>query len=407
MYENREIIQKVFRDKTMRKKLVIPSMLDAHFDLLQYAFYSKNVEMIVIRQTKDIVKTGLSYAHNDLCYPAILIIGQLVCAVRRGEIQPEECVFLIPQAGDACRGSNYLHLIRKALVRAGIDMKVISLNFIEEQEISQFHLSPMMLWKALEAVLYGDLLMILSNQIIPYEKNAGETQQLCYQWTVRLQQDLMKNQHLGILAMKSIWHNIIDDFAAIPRVDRSCTRVGIVGELYIKYCALGNHHLIQRLLEMGAEPMVNGFSWYALYYIRTHLTELSMVNPIKAAVYRMAGNFIEWMQKQMVETLHCAGFTCFDAFSEFEKIAREKYHSNCSIGDGWLIGAEICNYAAIGCQRIACVQPFGCMANQVCGKGIYASLQRKLENVRLAVLDYDASGSEIQWLNRLALLLDS
>lgn len=390
----------------MRKKLVIPAMLDAHFDLLQYAFSSKHLETIVLHQTKDIVKIGLSYAHNDLCYPAILIIGQLISAVRCGDIHPSECVFLIPQAGDACRGSNYLCLIRKALARAGIDMPVISLNFLEEQEEMQFHLTPLMLWKALAAILYSDLLMLLTNQVMPYEAHAGETQQLCDAWTARLQQDLKNSAHLLPCTIRQNWKQIAEAFTKIPRVQRNCPKIGIVGELYIKYCGLGNHRLIEQLREAGAEVMVNGFSWYVLYYVQTHLTELSMVNPLMAGAYRVAGRYITAMQRRMVQTIRRAGFVCFDSFPVFEQIARRSYSGRCPVGDGWLIGAEMCNFAELGYRRIACVQPFGCMANQVCGKGIYAALQRKLRDVRLAVLDYDASGSEIQWQNRAALLLE-
>lgn len=390
----------------MRKKLVIPAMLDAHFDLLQYALYSRHLETIVLRQTKDIVKIGLTYAHNDLCYPAILIIGQLISAVRCGDVNPSECVFLIPQAGDACRGSNYLCLIRKALVRAGIDMPVISLNFLEEQEQTQFHLTPLMLWKALAAVLYSDLLMLLANQVMPYEENAGETQHLCDVWTSRLQDDLKQSTHLLPHTIRQTWKQIAAEFAEIPRVQRRCPKVGIVGELYIKYCALGNHRLVEHLRDAGAEVMVNGFSWYVLYYVQTHLTGSSMVNPLMTAAYRAAGSYIASMQRSMVHTIRCAGFACFDPFSDFEQIARRHDSSRCAVGDGWLIGAEMCNFAELGYRRIACVQPFGCMANQVCGKGIYAALQRKLGNMRLAVLDYDASGSEIQWQNRAALLLE-
>ena len=140
-------------------------------------------------------------------------------------------------------------------------------------------------------------------------------------------------------------------------------------------------------------------------YINTHLTELSMVNPVMAAAYRAAGAYIERMQRQMVQAIREKGFVCFDAFSEFAQTARQSFSSRCSVGDGWLIGGEICNFAKHGYHRIACVQPFGCMANQVCGKGIYSSLQRKLPHVQLVSLDYDASGSDIQVQNRAAMLL--
>lgn len=391
--------------KHIPTKVVIPAMLDAHFDLLQYAFSSSRMEMTVLKNRQDVVRTGLSYGHNDLCYPAILIIGQLITAVQRRILDPAESVFLIPQAGDACRGSNYLYLIRTALKRAGISMPVISLNFVEQKEQIQFHLTPFMLWKALAAVLYSDMLLLLYNQVKPYEIAIGASDTLYQKWIYRLQTDLKEKKHLHPQAIRRNFKTIAEDFASIKRFKRNCPKIGIVGELYIKYCALGNHDLVKYLREQGAEPMVNGFSWYALYYINTHLTELSMVNPVMAAAYRAAGAYIERMQRQMVQAIREKGFVCFDAFSGFAQTARQSFSSRCSVGDGWLIGGEICNFAKHGYHRIACVQPFGCMANQVCGKGIYSSLQRKLPHVRLVSLDYDASGSDIQVQNRAAMLL--
>lgn len=390
--------------KSYRKKLVIPAMLDAHFDLLQYAFCSSRLEMMVLENRQDVVRTGLSYAHNDLCYPAVLIIGQLIAAVQQGLLDPSESVFLIPQAGDACRGSNYLYLIRTALERAGISMPVISLNFVEQREDVQFQLTLSMLWKSLAAVMYSDMLLLLYNQVKPYEAVSGESQALYEKWICRLQEDLKRGINLRPRAIRRNFQQIAGEFADIGRVGRDCPKIGIVGELYMKYCALGNHDLVEYFRKRGAEPMVNGFSWYVLYYISTHLTETSIVNPGMAAAYRAAGAYIERMQRQMVEAIREKGFVCFDAFSGFERTARRHFSSRCSVGDGWLIGGEICNFAALGCDRIACVQPFGCMANQVCGKGVYAALQRKLGDIRLVSIDYDSSGSLVNLQNRAELL---
>lgn len=388
-----------------RMVLLIPSMLDAHFDLLRFAFDEKHRKTTVLTNTEHITEIGLSYAHNDLCYPGILIIGQLIGAVRSGAVDPTRSVFLIPQAGDACRGSNYLHMIRRALKRAGIEMPVISLNFMEMEAQAQFSVTPAKLLKAIAAVLYGDLLLFLRNQVQPYEKNFGETAALYTRWMKRLGKRLQQCRDVSPMALKHQFQEITASFAQIPRVTRNCVKVGIVGELYIKYCAIGNHNLVSFLLENGAEPMVNGFSWYMLYYIDTHLSEAAAVSPAVKAAYRAAGVWLERLQRQMTEKIQAYGFFCPEPFSRFKHRAEQTVSCTCPVGDGWLIGAEICNLAALGYRRIACVQPFGCMPNHVCGKGLYASIQRRLGNVQLVSLDYDASSSDINLQNRAGMLL--
>jgi predicted nucleotide-binding protein (sugar kinase/HSP70/actin superfamily) len=386
--------------------LIIPAMLDETFDLLKYAFDSRNVHTVVLKNTDGVVNTGLEYVNNDICYPCVIITGQLITAVRSGRLDTENCVFMTAQAGDACRGSNYISVIRKALKKAEIDIPVISLNFMDLEKNARFSVTPKMLVKALAAVMFSDILMLLKNQVLPYEVNSGETMRLYKDWQIRLKRRILRCERLDPLSLSRTFRMISDDFAKIERRQLNLKKVGIVGELYVKYCSIGNHGVGDFLASRGAEHMTNGFSWYVLYYIDTHLTELSEVNPVMAAAYGTAGKFIESVQRSMVKAIKANGFACFDSFSGFKRTAEKYIPCACPTGDGWLIGAEICNFAEIGYGRVACVQPFGCMPNHVCGRGLYSSIQRRVGNVRLVSVDYDSGSSEVNIRNRLQMLLD-
>ena len=395
------------REKSNKKKLLlIPAMLDDTFDLLKYAFESERYHAVVLKNTEGVINTGLEFMHNDLCYPGVIIAGQLICALRSGRIDPENCVFMIAQAGDACRGSNYLHLIKKALLKAGFDIPVISLNFLDIEGGEKLSLTPAFLLKALAAVLLSDILMILRNQVKPYEKNEGECEALCRRWKIKIRRRLLRCEGLDPISLRRLFYEISDDFAKVEKRDIKLKKVGIVGELYIKYCSIGNKNIGDFLNRRNAEFMINGFSWYALYYIDTHLTELSAVDPVTAAAYSAAGKVIGSLQKSMIKAIRKNGFVCFDGFSEFKATAERYIPCTCPTGDGWLIGAEICSFAEHGYSRVVCAQPFGCMPNHVCGRGLYSSIQRRVGNVRLVSVDYDSSDAEVNLRNRIQMLLD-
>jgi predicted nucleotide-binding protein (sugar kinase/HSP70/actin superfamily) len=384
--------------------MLIPAMLDAHFPLLRYAFDSPKYHAVILEEEENITNIGLRYTHNDLCYPAILIIGQMISALQSGKYDLKKTVLMIPQAGDACRGSNYIGMIRKALNRAGFSMvTVMSLNVKGLEKDQQVPMSVGMALRALAAVMYGDMLMILNNQITPYEVNQGETNQYVEKWTKALAEDLKQGRNLSPYAMKKTFRVMAEDFKKIPTEAKNVKKVGIVGELYIKYCRLGNWNMEQFLREQNCEYYVNGFSWYGLYYIHTHLTKESF---IMGKAYMFAFKYIGNIQKNMVNAIREYGFYSMDEFEVFKKKAEGIVSSHCSIGDGWLIGAEVANHVKNGYQKVICVQPFGCLPNQVCGKGLYPSLQRKLKNAQLVSVDFDSSGTDVNVKNRIKLLLD-
>lgn len=390
----------------MKKKLtiLIPAMLDFHFPLLKYAFCSSDYEAVILDNDENIASTGLKYLHNDLCYPVILIAGQFISALESGEYDESSTALMIPQAGDACRGSNYIHMIRKALKLAGFGhIPVISLNFKGLEKQNTLKISIGMVRRGLAAVMFGDILMILRNQICACEKNPGETEHKTAIWTQRLKQGLLSGRLLSGRAMKKTFYEIAEDFSKIETVKTQKSLIGIVGELYVKYCRLGNADICRYLENEGCGVYINGFSWYLLYYIDTHLSQSGLVI---GAGYKGVMKYLENIQEAMTDALVKNGFYCCESFSRFKNNAAEYVSFGCDIADGWLIGAEIVNIYKSVCRKIACVQPFGCMPNHVFGKGIYSSLQRRLDGIMLSSIDFDSGSADVNLKNRLSMLIN-
>ncbi|MCM1157162.1 MAG: 2-hydroxyacyl-CoA dehydratase [Bacteroidales bacterium] len=388
--------------------LLIPAMLDAHFPLLKYAFYSKRYHPVIMEENEGITNLGLKYAHNDLCYPAILIVGQILKALQSGKYDVNRTVILEPQAGDACRGSNYIPVIRKALDDAGFPMvPVISLNVTNLERKRRLPITPDLLIRAVAAAYYGDLLMILSNQTEPYETNRGDTAKHLAKWTDILAGELRQGKHLSVRCIRERFDKITEDFHRISRTDKPMQKIGVVGELYIKYCHLGNWNLEQFLKRQDCEYYINGITWYALYYMDTHL--LSEGGQEKrgalAAGMRQIFQYFLGLQKNMVNALKSRGFYCMDAYDVFKKKAEGYVTGQCSVGDGWLIGAEFANHALNGYNRIICGQPFGCLPSHVCGRGLYPAIRRKLPDTQYISVDYDASGTDTLVKSRIRMLL--
>lgn len=385
--------------------MLIPAMLDAHFPLLKYAFYSRNYHPVILANEEGITDTGLRYVNHDMCYPAILNVGQMVAALKSGAFDLERTVLLMPQAGDACRGSNYISVLRRAVAAAGFsEVRVLSLNAKGLEKENQVQLEAGMVWRAFFGLFYSDILMLLKNQVQPYEKVKGDTE-ACYQrWQEKLAADLKMGRHLTGGVMCRNFFRIAEDFSGIPRTDEKKQRIAIVGELYTKYCHLGNWNLEEFLRGEHCEYYVNGLSWYVLYYIDTHL---AAEGGAARLLYGIGLRFLEHYQKKMIEALRKYGFYSMDAFSEFKRQAMDYVSFHCTVGDGWLIGAEAAAHIRGGYRKVVAVQPFDCMPNHVCGRGLYPSLQRKLPKGQLVSVNVDASGSKLNYYNRIKMLIDA
>lgn len=386
-----------------KQTLLIPSLLDAHFPLMKYAFYTRQYHPVILNNKKRVTETGLRYVHNDMCYPCILNTGQMIRALGSGKFDPAQTKLLMPSVGDACRGSNYTEVLRKAVRKAGyLQTHVLTMNLKHIDEENQLGITPKMVWRAFFGLWYGDLLMILVQQVRPYEAEEGAAERCRDKWFRLLGEELRRFRNLRIGVMLRRFSEITADFAAIPRRNIKKQRIAIVGELYTKYCSLGNWDMVHYLEKTGCESYTNGLSWYVLYYIDSHLT---LASPPEAAGYRIVGKVLQAVQKRMTDALQDAGFFTLPPMNVLKKEVSGKISFGAAIGDGWLIGAESAGYILHGCKKVLAIQPFGCMPNHVIGRGLYAALQRKCGGHVVSV-DVDSSGTPVNTYNRARMLID-
>ena len=384
--------------------LLIPAMLDAHFPLLQYAFHSKAYYPVILSQSRGLADLGLRYAHNDLCYPFVLSLGQYLQALGSGAYDLDQVSLLMPSAGDACRGANFPSLIRKALAAAGYpQVEVLTWNVKGLERDHALPLRPEMVWRALFGLFYGDLLLLLTLQTRPYEAVAGAANACRDRWTNQLAGELRSGAPLTLRRMKEVFHQAAGDFAALPRRPVARKRVALVGELYTKYCALGNWDILPFLEEAGCEVAVNGFSWYILYYISSQIA--GTTGPVQA-LWRGLGAWMAGLQRTMTAALAAHGFHSLPPFPAFQREAADWISQTLRVADGWLIGAECAAHIHAGCHRVLAMQPFGCLPNHVCGRGQYAALLRRLGRGKVVSVDLDASLPRLLVYNRVKLLLE-
>ena len=388
-----------------QERLLIPAMLDVHFPLLKYAFQSRRFRPVLLNNRRGVTELGLRYVHNDMCYPCILNVGQMLAALGSGRFSLPETKLLMPSVGDLCRGSSYTVLLRKAVAAAGFsEVKVLTMNLKHIDDRNKLSVTPQMAWRALFAMFYGDLLLILTQQIRPYELHAGETNALRDKWYGILGADLRAFRRLTVSEMYRNFRRITEDFAAIPRRSEQRQRIGMVGDLYTKYCSLGNWDMVSYLEQNGCESYTNGLSWYVLYFIDAHLEKESAV---MRQAYRLAGGIIEKMQRRMLAEIRSAGFFALPSLPELKREAAGIVSFQDVVGDGWLIGAECVGYIRhCAARKVLAVQPFGCMANHIAGRGIYASVARQAGGMIVSV-DVDASGTPVSAYNRARMLIDS
>lgn len=387
-----------------RQTLLIPAMLDAHFPLMKYAFLTPEYDPVVLSQGTEVLPIGLRYTNNDMCWPLAMMTGQMIDALRCGKYDPARTKLLMPSVGDACRGSNYTELLRKSVRNAGFpDTRVLTLNLKHIDSENQLPVTPVMVWRALFALFYGDLLMLLVQQVRPYEKRKGDTERLRDRWFDTLGAELEKCRGLTLHNMLRRFRRITASFAKIPRRNVKKQRIAVVGELYTKYCSEGNWNMVRFLEENGCESFTNGLSWYVLYYIDAQLVKL----PEAAALgYRAVGWLLEGLQKRMIAALEEAGFYSLPHLHALKAEAEGIVSTEGSVGDGWLIGTETAGYMHHGCPKVLAVQPFGCMPNHVFGRGIYSSVARKCGG-QIVSIDIDSSGTPLNAYNRARMLIDS
>jgi len=396
----------------MRKEYTVlaPQMLPIHFALFEKIFRQAGCSFAVLQnEGRAVADTGLKYVHNDMCYPALLVIGQFIDALNSGKYDTNKTALIITQTGGGCRASNYIHLLRKALVKAGYGhVPVISLNPSGLEKNSGFSLSLPLIRRLIAALAYGDLLMLLHNQIKPYEINRGESQKTVDGWIDRLISLFDKGKGLSGKEVRKNGGKIVKDFAEIPVNRTEKTKVGIVGEIYVKYSPLANNRLEDFLFEQGCEVMVPGLMSFMLFKADNRLEDIRLYGG--SAAKRIAVKILmKYLAKFESHVLTAAGkhgiFTVPAPYSRIKELAGGVIGSGCKMGEGWLLTAEMMELIESGYGNILCAQPFGCLPNHIVGKGMIRQLRNIYPESNIVPIDYDPGATKVNQENRIKLML--
>ena len=395
----------------MRKThtILVPGMLPLHFSLMQAALASRGYKVEVLQDTgREVIETGLKYVNNDICYPALLVIGQLLHALESGKYNLEQTALMITQTGGGCRASNYIYLLHKALEKAGLsNIPVISLNVSGLEKQPGFHLNASMLRKFLAALIYGDALMYLSNKIRPYEVIQGTTDALAQKWLAKLSDAFASGKAQALSNMKKLTKALASEFAKVPIVNRPKTKVGIVGEIYIKYAALGNNNLEKFLQKQDCEYMLPGVLNFVMYCVDTYLTDYKLYGGsfLKYGANKGAMWYLKHLESILHSALDTAPFSAPATYEETKAMVKGVIGYGNNMGEGWLLTAEMLELVHSGYTNIICAQPFGCLPNHIAGRGMINKIKEIAEEANILALDYDASASKVNQENRIKLML--
>ncbi len=390
--------------------ILIPMMAPIHFELIRQVLnnYGYNVELLH-SDNKQIVNEGLKYVHNDTCYPALLVIGQFIDALKSGKYDVNKTALMLTQTGGGCRASNYLSLLRKALQKAGFGfVPVISLNFSGLEKQPGFKVTLSMLRGLFCAVVYGDLLMLLNNQVKPYELTKGESARLVGMFTDELAVKLASGDGFSLRSLRDNLRSITKAFARVPVKHELKPKVGIVGEIYIKYAKLGNNNLEQFLESHGCEVAVPGMLDFVMYTLDARLEDIklyggSLIEKVFVGAFM---NYFKKVQKVFIDAVKQAG--CFKTplnFAGIKGLVEGVIGHGNKMGEGWLLTAEMLELVKQGYENIVCTQPFGCLPNHICGKGMIRKIKSLNPAANIVPIDYDPGASRVNQENRLLLML--
>lgn len=400
--------------KEMKKEytILMPQMLPVHFAMMKRSLEMEGYKVEMLTTThRAIVDTGLKYVHNDTCYPALLVIGQLIEAVESGRYDPRKVALIITQTGGGCRASNYIHLLRKALAKAGLEfIPVISLNLSGLDKNPGFKLRIPLLVRLIFSMVYGDIIVLLANQCRPYEINPGDTDRMIERWESELIRQFKKAASFSTKQFRRNLAAITADFASIPLRDERKIRVGVVGEIYIKYAPLGNNNLEKFLLEENCEPVVPGLIDFIIFKINNRVADVDLYggSKMKRAIALFLQRYIENRQKDLIAAVkQYPQFRAPNTFAELRSRVPEYLGEGNKMGEGWLLTAEMLELIHDGIPNIVCTQPFGCLPNHIVGKGMIRAIRKNHPQANIVAIDYDPGATRINQENRIKLMLSN
>jgi len=404
--------ERVIFTKEMKEThtILLPNMAPIHFEMLKNVFLNLGYKVELLKnEGSRTIQTGLRYVHNDTCYPALLVIGQMIEAIQHGDYDVDKIAVLITQTGGGCRASNYIHLLRKALKKANLGhIPVISLNIGGIETNPGFKVTIPMIRKFVAGLVYGDLLMHLTNQIRPYETKEGETDQRLNNWIVKLSDTLNSGKGFSAGQIKENCIAIVNDLKTINTHIVPKLKVGIVGEIYVKYAPLGNNHLEDFLKSQDVESMTPGIMGFALFKVDNRLEDIKLYggSPAKRAAVQILFNYLQNLERIMYEAIKDnSNFVPTSRYKDAKKLVDGVVGYGSKMGEGWLLTAEMMELTEMGYGNIVCTQPFGCLPNHINGKGMIRKITSVMPEANIVPIDYDPSGTAVNQQNRIKLML--
>lgn len=394
-------------DRKEEYTILVPSMLPIHFQLFVPIFEKFGYHIVVLENDGDTIKEeGLMHVHNDTCYPALLVIGQFMEALKSGAYDLDHVALAITQTAGGCRASNYLSLLRKALLMEHLEnVPCISVNFAGLEKDNGIQLTIPLIKCLLYGVLYGDALMWLYNQVRPYEKYAGNTDQVLQDLVEDLKRDFIEDSFTD---SKRIYKYMVSRFKNVSRINEKKIKIGIVGEIYMKYSPLGNHDLVNYLIQEGFEPVLTGAMDFGLYCLENGLVDHAYYHrhPLTHSAYKLAKEVVMKMQKEFSSiVVKDATFVAPDAFDDVIMNGKEVIDPGIKMGEGWLLTSEVASLIQMGVTNIISAQPFGCLPNHIVAKGMIHRIKERYPKANIVAIDYDPSASKVNQENRIRLML--
>ena len=389
--------------------ILIPNMAPVQFRILAAAMEYKGYKVELLGNCgSQVSELGLKYVHNDTCYPALLVIGQFLDALNSGKYDLDHTALIITQTGGGCRASNYIFLLRKALEKAGYgNIPVLSLNFSGLEKGNSLPMDLTFIRMALAAIYYGDLLVALKAQTSPYETHPGDAAALQEKWLDTICGWILEGKGYSQREMRSAMPKIAAEFAAIPVRRVPKVKVGVVGEIYVKYSPLGNNDLENFLASQDCEVNLPGLMGFVQYcaYNPSETARLYGGSFLEKHVSDVILGYIAQMEKVIISALKDNGYHAPLPFNELTKLTEGLISKGDKMGEGWLLTAEMAELIRSGYENIICAQPFGCLPNHICGKGMINKLREMYPQANITPIDYDPSATRVNQENRIKLML--
>ena len=395
-----------FKEEDKKHTLLFPNMSAHHMPFFESILNSEGYHAVYLADTTDnTVEVGLKYCNNDACYPAVIVIGQLIEALQSGKYDINNTSVIITQTGGGCRATNYIGLIRKGLRDAGFkQVSILSFNLSGLEKEQAFKINYSFAKKALEAVVYGDLLEKLLLATRPFEKVSGTSQKLFDKWFKICYKDLENGK---FSKYKENVKNIVKDFNKIKIYDKDLPKVGIVGEILVKYHVFANDDLIGKLEKEGAQvflPDLMGFVKYCAYNGIVK-NELLKTGKISAFIYKQFLNIVDIVEKPVKEALKGTRFTNVTNIYELANNVDGILSTGNQTGEGWFLTSEMVSLMKHGVTNIVCVQPFACLPNHIVGKSVIKKFRELYPDSNIVAIDYDPGASHTNQVNRIKLML--